>query len=60
MDNQGKTWIITGASQGIGLVLVKKLLAQGCYTVIRGTINGYFEAMYQDRGEREDKKQASS
>jgi AraC family transcriptional activator of pobA len=59
MDNQGKTWIITGASQGIGLVLVKKLLAQGCYTVIRGTINGYFEAMYrEDRREREDKKQA--
>lgn len=29
MGNQGKTWFITGASQGIGLVLVKQLLAEG-------------------------------
>jgi NAD(P)-dependent dehydrogenase (short-subunit alcohol dehydrogenase family) len=29
MDNQRKTWFITGASQGIGLVLVKQLLAEG-------------------------------
>lgn len=29
MDNQTKTWFITGASQGIGLILVKQLLAQG-------------------------------
>jgi short-subunit dehydrogenase len=29
MNNQRKTWIITGASQGIGLILVKQLLAQG-------------------------------
>lgn len=29
MDNQRKTWFITGCSQGIGLVLVKQLLAAG-------------------------------
>jgi NAD(P)-dependent dehydrogenase (short-subunit alcohol dehydrogenase family) len=29
MGNQGKTWFITGASQGIGLVLAKQLLAEG-------------------------------
>jgi NAD(P)-dependent dehydrogenase (short-subunit alcohol dehydrogenase family) len=29
MDTQTKTWFITGASQGIGLILVKQLLAQG-------------------------------
>lgn len=29
MDTQTKTWFITGASQGIGLLLVKQLLAQG-------------------------------
>jgi NAD(P)-dependent dehydrogenase (short-subunit alcohol dehydrogenase family) len=30
MDTQTKTWFITGASQGIGLILVKQLLKQGC------------------------------
>lgn len=29
MGNQRKTWFITGASQGIGLILVKQLLAAG-------------------------------
>lgn len=29
MKNQDKTWFITGTSQGIGLILVKQLLAQG-------------------------------
>jgi NAD(P)-dependent dehydrogenase (short-subunit alcohol dehydrogenase family) len=29
METQRKTWFITGSSQGIGLTLVKKLLAQG-------------------------------
>ncbi|KIQ14749.1 short-chain dehydrogenase [Flavobacterium sp. MEB061] len=29
MKNERKTWFITGTSQGIGLVLVKQLLAQG-------------------------------
>lgn len=29
MDNQRKTWFVTGASQGIGLILVKQLLAAG-------------------------------
>ena len=29
MKNQEKTWFITGTSQGIGLILVKQLLAQG-------------------------------
>lgn len=29
MENQRKTWFITGASQGIGLILVKQLLAEG-------------------------------
>ncbi|MBS7564747.1 SDR family NAD(P)-dependent oxidoreductase [Mucilaginibacter sp. Bleaf8] len=29
MDKQTKTWFITGASQGIGLILVKQLLALG-------------------------------
>lgn len=29
MENQRKTWFITGASQGIGLILVKQLLANG-------------------------------
>jgi NAD(P)-dependent dehydrogenase (short-subunit alcohol dehydrogenase family) len=29
MATQGKTWFVTGTSQGIGLVLVKALLAQG-------------------------------
>ncbi|OXB03747.1 oxidoreductase [Flavobacterium pectinovorum] len=29
MKNESKTWFITGTSQGIGLVLVKQLLAQG-------------------------------
>ena len=29
MKNQGKTWFITGTSQGIGLILVKQLLAEG-------------------------------
>lgn len=29
MENQGKTWFVTGASQGIGLELVKKLLSEG-------------------------------
>lgn len=29
MKNENKTWFITGTSQGIGLVLVKQLLAQG-------------------------------
>ncbi|WP_462264760.1 SDR family oxidoreductase [Mucilaginibacter sp.] len=30
MENQSKTWFVTGCSQGIGLVLVKSLLAEGC------------------------------
>ncbi|MFB3388706.1 oxidoreductase [Flavobacterium sp. LAR06] len=29
MENGSKTWFITGTSQGIGLILVKKLLEQG-------------------------------
>jgi NAD(P)-dependent dehydrogenase (short-subunit alcohol dehydrogenase family) len=29
MKNENKTWFITGTSQGIGLILVKQLLAQG-------------------------------
>ncbi len=29
MENQRKTWFITGCSQGIGLVLTKQLLAEG-------------------------------
>jgi len=29
MDNKRKTWFITGASQGIGLILAKQLLAGG-------------------------------
>lgn len=29
MDNQRKTWFITGCSQGIGLVLTKQLLSEG-------------------------------
>jgi NAD(P)-dependent dehydrogenase (short-subunit alcohol dehydrogenase family) len=29
MKNENRTWFITGTSQGIGLVLVKQLLAQG-------------------------------
>jgi NAD(P)-dependent dehydrogenase (short-subunit alcohol dehydrogenase family) len=29
MENQKKTWFVTGTSQGIGLILVKQLLAQG-------------------------------
>ncbi len=29
MENQRKTWFITGCSQGIGLVLVKQLLSEG-------------------------------
>jgi NAD(P)-dependent dehydrogenase (short-subunit alcohol dehydrogenase family) len=29
MGNQRKTWFVTGASQGIGLILVKQLLAAG-------------------------------
>lgn len=29
MKNENKTWFITGTSQGIGLVLVKQLLAKG-------------------------------
>lgn len=29
MDNQRKTWFITGSSQGIGLVLTKQLLSEG-------------------------------
>ena len=33
MKNDKKTWFITGTSQGIGLVLVKQLLAQG-YNVV--------------------------
>lgn len=33
MDSQRKTWFITGASQGIGLILVKQLLAGG-YNVV--------------------------
>ena len=33
MENQKKTWFITGCSQGIGLVLTKQLLAEG-YNVV--------------------------
>lgn len=33
MKNQEKTWFVTGTSQGIGLILVKQLLAQG-YNVV--------------------------
>jgi NAD(P)-dependent dehydrogenase (short-subunit alcohol dehydrogenase family) len=33
MENQERTWFITGTSQGIGLVLVKQLLSQG-YNVV--------------------------
>lgn len=33
MDSQRKTWFITGASQGLGLILVKQLLAGG-YNVV--------------------------
>ncbi|WP_158800128.1 oxidoreductase [Pedobacter sp. L105] len=33
METQRKTWFITGTSQGIGLVLVQKLLSQG-YNVV--------------------------
>lgn len=33
MENQGKTWFVTGTSQGMGLILVKQLLAQG-YNVV--------------------------
>jgi NAD(P)-dependent dehydrogenase (short-subunit alcohol dehydrogenase family) len=29
MENQQKVWFVTGASKGLGLTLVKKLLAQG-------------------------------
>lgn len=29
MENQRKTWFVTGCSQGIGLVLAKQLLAEG-------------------------------
>lgn len=29
MENQRKTWFVTGCSQGIGLVLTKQLLAEG-------------------------------
>jgi NAD(P)-dependent dehydrogenase (short-subunit alcohol dehydrogenase family) len=29
MDNQRKTWFVTGSSQGIGLVLTKQLLLEG-------------------------------
>lgn len=29
MENDKKTWFITGTSQGIGLILVQQLLAQG-------------------------------
>lgn len=29
MKNENKTWFVTGTSQGIGLILVKQLLAQG-------------------------------
>ncbi|WP_133577234.1 oxidoreductase [Pedobacter metabolipauper] len=29
MENQRKTWFITGCSQGIGLILAKQLLAEG-------------------------------
>jgi len=29
MENKGKTWFVTGASQGMGLVLVRQLLAEG-------------------------------
>ncbi|EDM38017.1 short chain dehydrogenase [Pedobacter sp. BAL39] len=29
MENQQKTWFITGASQGMGLILTQQLLAQG-------------------------------
>ena len=36
MENQIKTWFITGGSQGIGLVLVKKLLAEGNNVVATG------------------------
>jgi NAD(P)-dependent dehydrogenase (short-subunit alcohol dehydrogenase family) len=33
MNNQQKTWLITGASQGIGLILAQQLLEQG-YNVV--------------------------
>ncbi|GAA4335359.1 SDR family NAD(P)-dependent oxidoreductase [Mucilaginibacter gynuensis] len=36
METQTKTWFITGGSQGIGLLLVKKLLAEGNNVAVTG------------------------
>jgi NAD(P)-dependent dehydrogenase (short-subunit alcohol dehydrogenase family) len=36
MENQRKTWFVTGGSQGIGLILVKKLLAEGNNVAVTG------------------------
>lgn len=36
MENQGKTWFITGGSQGIGLLLAQTLLADGQNVAVTG------------------------
>ncbi|AYL93858.1 SDR family NAD(P)-dependent oxidoreductase [Mucilaginibacter celer] len=36
MENQRKTWFVTGGSQGIGLILVKKILAEGNNVAVTG------------------------
>lgn len=36
MENQGKTWFVTGGSQGIGFLLAKQLLADGNKVVVTG------------------------
>lgn len=36
MENQGKTWFVTGGSQGIGLLLVQQLLADGHNVAVTG------------------------
>ncbi|MFI2744545.1 SDR family NAD(P)-dependent oxidoreductase [Zhouia sp. PK063] len=38
MDNQRKTWFVTGASKGIGLTLTKALLSKG-YNVVATSRN---------------------
>lgn len=47
-----KTWLITGASSGLGLIMTRKLLARGDRVVSCGRRVAPFEALQQMAGER--------
>jgi NAD(P)-dependent dehydrogenase (short-subunit alcohol dehydrogenase family) len=46
MTNNTKVWLVTGASKGLGLSLIKQLLAQGCHVAATSrSVNDLTEAI---------------